>query len=142
MKTEKILNSIKELPGLRLQCILFEGPYPIAFTCTDNEEKVFFFICYQVTPEVIRYIASETSYETLIDMLKDKITLRDAFLAVSEKKYNIEFRGDYENIKVEYVKKDQLEPSILPTEGEYMEGEDDEFAEEIALFEERLIIIK
>lgn len=138
MKTEKLLSNIKELPGLKLQCVLFEGQYPLAFTCVDSEDKVYFFICYQVNTEAICFIVSETSYNILIDMLEDKITLREAFLAVSEKKYRIKFHGDYEDIIVEAVNRNQLEDAILPTEGEYMEVEGDEFADEIALFREEM----
>lgn len=137
MKMERLLSSIKEMPGLELECILFEGNYPIAFTCTDKECKVYLFICYEVNSEAVRWIASETSYEILISMLEDKITIRDAFLAKSEKKYMIEFNGDFNKIKVEYVDRDKLNSSILPTEGEHMEADDDEFEEEISMFRQK-----
>lgn len=137
MKMEKLLSSIKEIPGLELECVLFEGNYPIAFTCTDKESKVYLFICYEVNSEAVRWIASETSYDILISMLEDKITIRDAFLAKSEKKYMIEFNGDYNKVKVEYVDRNKLNSAILPTEGEYMEAEDDEFEEEISMFKQK-----
>ena len=52
------------------------------FTC-KNGEDVYLFICCLVNFEKIQWIGSKTTYENLIELLKNEITIRKAFLNVT-----------------------------------------------------------
>ena len=104
------------------------------FTC-KNGEDVYLFICYLVNFEKIQWIGSKTTYENLIELLKNEITIRKAFLNVTNEKIVIEYNGE----KVDYsVKKaNDIPEKMLPTSGEYMDAEDGEFDKEILEFKKR-----
>ena len=121
------------------------GKYPVLFTC-KNDKDIYLFICYYVNSEKIKWIGTRTTYDNLIDLLENKITIRDAFLNVTNNKIMIEYNGK----AVEYeLKKYQLEfevlsetsseipDEILPTVGEYMDVEEGEYEEEIVEFKKR-----
>ena len=58
------------------------GKYPVLFTC-KNDKDIYLFICYYVNSEKIEWIGTRTTYDNLIDLLENKITIRDAFLNVT-----------------------------------------------------------
>ena len=45
MKIEKIFRKIPDFQGIVLDTILFEGKYPVLFTC-KNDKDIYLFICY------------------------------------------------------------------------------------------------
>ena len=58
------------------------GKYPVLFTC-KNDKDIYLFICYYVNSEQIKWIGTRTTYDNLIDLLENKIAIRDAFLNVT-----------------------------------------------------------
>lgn len=72
------------------------------------------FICCLVNFEKIQWIGSKTTYENLIELLKNEITIRKAFLNVTNEKIVIEYNGE----KVDYsVKKaNDIPEKMLPFE--------------------------
>lgn len=75
---------------------------------------------------------TRTNYNVLIELLENRITIRDAFLMVTEEKAVIEYNGG--DVTYNIVKSGDIQNNLLPTAGEYMDAEDDEYAEEIAAF--------
>ena len=76
------------------------GKYPVLFTC-KNDKDIYLFICYYVNSEKIKWIGTRTTYDNLIDLLENKITIRDAFLNVTNNKIMIEYNGkavEYERL--------------------------------------------
>lgn len=134
MKLKNILRNVPKVENLELDMILFESQYPVLFTCR-TEKDVFLFLCCLVNAEKMQWIATKTDYETLIALLSDEITIRDAFLQVSDEKMIIEYDGICTNSF--FVNKDKIPSALLPTAGEYMEAEENEYAEEIAVFRKR-----
>lgn len=134
MKMEAILKQISIFKEPLMDMILFESTYPVLFTCTDGKE-VFLFSCCLVNAKIMKWIGTKTSYDVLIQLLQDKITIRDAFLSVDKEMLVIEYDG--ETVRCDIVDKLKVTAELLPTAGEYMDVEDDEYVEEIAIFEER-----
>lgn len=134
MDVEKILRKIPDFQNIILDIILFESKYPVLFTC-KNEKDIYLFICCLANTERIKWIGTQTSYDNLIELLENRITIRDAFLNVSENKIVI----DYDGINIDYSLKkgSDIPEKFLPTEGEYMDAEEDEYAEEIEVFRKR-----
>lgn len=137
MNLEKILSERNKNHSFRMERIILEDRYPILFTC-KKDKRVFIFICHSVNADSIQWIASETSYQNIINMLSDKITLRDAFLNISETKYMLKFDGrELQCIK---CNKYEIPSEFLPTADEYMEADKGEFDEEIAFFKNMMKI--
>lgn len=78
------------------------------------------------------WIGTVTDYDNLIQLLQNKVTIRDAFMAVTEDKMMITYDGYQTMFRL--VKRDRIPEDILPTDGEFMDADEDEFSEEIAEF--------
>lgn len=129
-----ILKKVPMFKDLSLDIILFESKYPILFTCKNGNE-IYLFLCCLVNSKIVKWIGTKTTYETLIELLQNKLTIRDAFFSVTDEKIIINYNG--QNVESQIVDKTMIPPELLPTFGEYMDAEEDEFAEEIAEFESR-----
>lgn len=134
MNIEKIFRKIIEFEKLTIDTVLFEGKYPILFTC-KNGDDIYLFICCLVHAELMKWIGTQTDDNTLIELLENMVTIRDAFLGVTDEKIMIEYNGqtvNYSKLKSEEIPKD-----LLPSDGEFMDAQEGEFAEEIAAFKLR-----
>lgn len=134
MKVENIFRSIPDFSSIVLDKILFESKYPVMFTC-KNEKDVYLYICCLVTADKVEWIGTKTTYDNLIRLLENKITIREAFLNITEDKIIIDYNG--KNVEYRIEKGSNIPENLLPTADEYMDAEDDEYAEEIATFRRR-----
>lgn len=134
MKIEKIFRKIPDFQKVILDTILFESKYPVLFTC-KNGKDIYLFICYLVNSEKIKWIGTRTTYDNLIDLLENKITIRAAFLNVTNNKIMIGYDG--KEVEYELIKSSEIPDKILPTVGEYIDAEEGEYEEEIAEFQKR-----
>lgn len=134
MKVENIFRSIPDFSNIVLDKILFESKYPVMFTC-KNKKDVYLFICCLVAGDKVEWIGTKTTYDNLIALLENRITIREAFLNITEDKIIIDYNG--KNVDYREEKGSNIPENLLPTAGEYMDAEDDEYAEEIATFRRR-----
>ena len=132
MNVEKIFQRIPDFKNIIVDTILFESKYPVLFTC-KNENDIYLFICCLVNASVVKWIGTKTDYDTLIELLENKVTIRTAFLGVTEEKILIEYDGQHVSCKMTA----NIQNDLLPTAGEYMDAEEEEYAEEIAAFKQR-----
>lgn len=136
MDVEKILNRTGYFQNLKLDTILFESKYPVLFTASD-EKKIYLFICCLVNAAGAKWIGTETDYGILIKLLKNQLTIRDSFLAGAKKKLMAEFSAETGKTTCIPTEIRDIPGAFLPTKGEYMDAEDGEYAEEIAVFTRR-----
>ena len=134
MKIEKIFRKIPDFQKVILDTILFESKYPVLFTC-KNDKDIYLFICFFANSEKIKWIGTRTTYDNLIELLENKITIRDAFLNVTTNKIMIEYDG--KEVEYELKKSSEIPDEVLPTVGEYMDAEEGEYEEEIVEFQKR-----
>jgi len=113
MKIEKIFRKIPDFQKVILDTILFESKYPVLFTC-KNDKDIYLFICCFVNSEKIKWIGTRTTYDNLIDLLENKITIRDAFFNVTNDKIMIEYDG--KEVEYESKKFSEIPDEILPTQ--------------------------
>lgn len=134
LNIEKVFSNVPRFKNISLDKVLFESKYPVMFTC-KNDNEIYLFICCLVNSNSIKWIGTKTNYDILIAMLENKVTIRNAFLSVTDEKIVIEYDGD----KVTYsiLKSDNIQKDLLPTAGEYMDAEDDEYIREITEFKLR-----
>lgn len=134
MNIEKVFSNVPRFKNISLDKVLFESKYPVMFTC-KNDNDIYLFICCLVNSNSIKWIGTKTNYDILIAMLENKVTIHNAFLSVTDEKIVIEYNSD----KVTYsiLKSDDIQKDLLPTAGEYMDAEDDEYIQEITEFKLR-----
>lgn len=135
MQIEKIFRKIPIFHDIKIDKILFESSYPILFTCIKNR-NIYLFICCVNNSDETKWIGTKTSYLNLIELLSDKITIRDAFANATDKKFLITKKVCRVNFyEVDF---EDLLQDLLPTVGEFLETESGELEEEILYFEDRM----
>lgn len=115
---------------LFIDMILAESIRPILFVCKDTRDHRYLCSCHCANEEKCEWLVAPVDRETIVKLLTDQITIRDAFtlnntqiLVVTKKKYEPPY---IQELPIEKVNE------ILPTAGYYMEAEEGEFVEEIA----------
>lgn len=125
---------------LQIDKILFESYYPVLFTCLDKNDGMYLCVCYQANADAFKWLLAKVRSETIIDLLSNKITIRDAFLKDRGDRYSI-FRSDGQfspPLDTDAELWDYKTSKALPSAGEYMDAEDGEFAEEIEYFKSKI----
>ena len=59
--------------------ILIDDIYPVLFTCVDDFENTYLSICYFADPSKILWLVTKTAPERVIDLLNNKVTIRELF---------------------------------------------------------------
>lgn len=126
---------IDAIGNLEMDMVLFESYYPILFTCLNEKRELFLCVCCQANSKGKKWLLTKTTPQIVIDILENKITLRNAFLQFPEVQYTILADGNNQEI-IEKDKNDwDYNSSVcLPDKGEYMEAEEGEFDDEIAYY--------
>lgn len=125
---------IEEWGELYIDKILFEVGYPVLFTCINDMRDLFVCVCCRNNEDGAKWLISRTTAGSIIQMLKNKISLRDIFLCGEGNRYSV---NSFEN-KIDIIKNDDEdwgEDSIyLPKKNEYMDAEEDEYKEELLYY--------
>lgn len=125
---------LKDYGKLYIDKVLFEASYPILFTCVNKEKTRFLCVCCQNNASGKKWLITKTEADIIVSMLRDEITIRDAFLQFSDVRISLFRNKDKE--RIERHNSDWETDSIyLPKAGECIDADDDEFAEEIAYYE-------
>lgn len=134
MNNEKYFTDIPIIGDLSLDKIFFEDVYPIFFSLISKEQKRYIGVCCELYGEQ-RWLISPISNSSLIQMLKNEISMREAFLTQNEEKCIIaHWSKDNPKLSYDFVDTCDLPECDLPLD-EYLESEDDEFAEYIESLE-------
>lgn len=129
--------NFKEIGVLEVDKVFFESYYPILFTCINERKELFLCVCCQADSKIRKWLVTNVSPKTIIELLSNKVTIRESFLKGKGLKYTIIYDVENKSYKIEEENAEDwnAETSVdLPTVGEYMEAEEDEFAEEIEYF--------
>ena len=132
MNTNIFLNEDENLGPLYLDMVLVEATRPLFFTCIDNNDRMYACSCHCADGEKCQWVVVPTTCEKMIEVLTDRITIRDVFDGSDEDVFLVTLYAGASRKVVEQVNLSQLPEDILPTPGYYMEAEEGEFDEEIA----------
>ncbi len=117
--------------------IFFETYYPILFTCVNEMQDLFLCVCCQNNKNGKRWLLTRTDENNIIEMLRDKITIKEAFLKNLDVQITVFLNDEY--IVTEHDEDTWGINSIyLPKEGEYIEADSEEFDEEIEYYQQRI----
>lgn len=125
----------EETGKLFIEKVLFAAGYPVLFTCRNASEELYLCVCCQANAEGKKWLLAETEPDIIVQMLSDKITIRDAFLKAGKKRFSIIQTCSSVRLEADSPEDWNEERSLsLPDKGAYMEAEEDEFDEEIAFY--------
>ncbi len=125
---------IDGLGNLKFDKVLFEANYPILFICKNEKKQLFLCSCCRNNGDERKWIITKTVPSTIVKILKDEITLREAFLEFKDIQYSITMMYNNSNTVIEKnnINDWHEEYSIfLPDKDEYMDVEEGEFDDEI-----------
>lgn len=129
-KEDIYFKNLQYIGDLKMSYIIFHYEYPILFTCTDKNNTLYLCVCCEIRKEQ-RWIITQTNNEELLKMLEDKITIREAFINKKFNHYIVRYYGEGIKETCEKVKVEEIDILDLPTEGEYIEAEENEFKDYI-----------
>ncbi|WP_312279650.1 DUF6575 domain-containing protein [Oscillibacter sp.] len=119
------------LPKLYMDLILFEGRYPMLFTCTDDGGNLYICSQYNVDGEKHQWVVEKTTSAKVIAMLSDRLTIREAFGEREENVFRVIRYSGNQTPSVQEITFEEASREILPTAGAYMDSDEGEFDEEI-----------
>lgn len=124
--------SFSETGKLQVDRVFLDAGCPILFTCINEQNELFLCVCCQSNIHGKKWLLVQTEPEMIINMLEDKITIRDAFIHSGDRRFTI-FQNEQLSIQSNVEEDwDAVNSIALPDAGEYMEAEEDEFAEDIS----------
>lgn len=123
---------------LNIDKIFFESYFPIIFTCINKSNQLFFVVCCKNNQDGCKWLICKTEPEKIVQLLKNKITVRNVLLESSER-----FSLNY--IHNEYIFDDTAadfnENSIyLPKKDSFMYPDEGEFDKEIIYYSSKQFI--
>lgn len=133
---KKFINTAK-YGELYIEKVFFESYYPIVFSCVSSQGDLFLVVCSRNNKNGIKWLIARTNAKDIIQLLSDKITIRELLLKAGDK-FSVDYqKGTYIiNGKTTDFDENSL---FLPTEDSFMEAEDGEFEEEINFYTQKQI---
>lgn len=127
-RNENVLFKINDLE-LKLDLVLVDFIYPVLFTCLDEFDNMYIAACYRADGQSREWVIADTTPGKVVSLLKNEIQIREMFLHVSLWNAVLLAEDDFPNIRPVTAK--ELDANVLPTAGEYMDADSDEFESEI-----------
>lgn len=136
---KKMKFDLPEVGRIAEDKVLFFGSYPVLFTCTDDRGGLYVCVCCKAEPDAKKWLITKTSPEMVLKLLKDQISIRDAFVRSSQFRYSIDWNSKNGlSVQRDGTDWDPDTSVYLPTKGEYMESDEGEFSEEIEHYEKMI----
>lgn len=123
---EAYFENIKNIGNLYIEEILFEANYPVLFTLRDTLNNIYLAVCID-TRKKQRWIVISSAEQIIINMLRNKFTVREAFEnSNSDVCFLISYVYDFpiEVVPTKYEDVDELD---LPSEGVYLGNSENDF---------------
>lgn len=106
---------------MKLDKILFEFEFiPVLFSCVDKYNNFYLCLCSEIR-KYQEWIVTAIEPKMMIDLLKDRITIYDAFKNLNSKKTIITYKE--KKIASEEKDFDEINERLLPDRNEYLEDE-------------------
>ena len=131
----EFLAESESLPELYMDMVLVEARRPILFVCKDRDEEVYIVSCHCSNGEKSEWLIQKTTHAKLIELLTDKITVRDIFVKGYDDLFVATLCAGQKKATVFRRNLQDIEDRVLPTAGFYMEAEDGEFEEELEILQ-------
>jgi len=126
-----------ETGQMKIERVFFKSVYPVLFTCRSDKDVLYLCVCFCSDKVAQRWLISETTPSIVIDMLKDKTTLRNAFLLGGKGRFTVSKElNNVETIASNVIDDWCAEESTsLPTADAYLDADEGEFNDDITFYE-------
>lgn len=132
---KKVAFKLPRIGSLWYENIFVSETNPILYTCVDKQNNHYICLFSVESAKLRKWLISPVEIQAIVDMLEDKITIRECLAQRKNKnpnKYTVVQVGNKLSCLInEPVDWDYGASKVLPTKGAYMEAEEDEFKEEI-----------
>jgi len=140
INNKPFFRNISNIGDLYLYYIIFEYECPILFVCKNKQEDLYLCVCYDIRDSQ-RWIVAPIDERSIIDLLTNRLTIRDAFAVYQckTKRVLVEWKNEYKDYyHSKKVSFEEIPDEYLPTEGEFVEAEEGEYQDFIILLEKRI----
>lgn len=125
----------KETGTLIVDRVLFETFIPILFVCENENKELFICVCHHTQNDQRSWLVAKTTADLIIQLLTDKITLRQIF--TTDPTIRLTITKTNKKTDIYHNEDDWLEYSPkLPAEA-YLDADGDEYAEDIAYYKNK-----
>ena len=101
---------------------LFSNHAPIFFICKNNKKDLYLCVMFSSNGYAKNWLLTQVSTKTLLDLIRNKITIRESFLIDTYDKYSLALTNKGYTVKVNDAIDWNPETSYnLPTAGEYLD---------------------
>lgn len=108
----------KAFGQLNIEEILVTFDIPLLFVCKDDHDERYLGLCINEEAEEESYLIGKISISSLINMLSNKITMYDIFLADGQKMI---VKMSNKQLTEQEIKTNELSDDMLPDKGTYYE---------------------
>lgn len=123
---------------LMVDLILADYQYPILFTCVDENKSMYIATCFHVDAEKQEFLIANTSPETVKELLTNKRTIRNVFPDGDGTVYVATVYKLIDAPTVNESRAADVNSTYFPSNGIFMDAEDDEFEDEISILDARI----
>lgn len=123
---------------LRLDLVLVEFRHPILFTCLDESGTMYLATCFRADAQERCWLIAETTPQEVIALLRNRISIREAFPSGKAAVYYAEQTLGKKTPVVKRCRAEEVPETCFPTSGMFMDGDEEEFQEELAVLERRV----
>ncbi len=125
---------------LFIDLVLVEYHYPILFTCLDDQGTMYISTCFHADAQEREWLIAQTTPKAIIDLLRNSVSIRDIFPKDDTLVYLAAKCKDIQKTKIQTLKAGEVPEKIFPTAGMFMDADEDEFLEELAILRKRLLV--
>lgn len=136
------MDKIIEITGygkLEIERVIFESSEPLLFTCISDKKVRFIVVSIHNDCNEKRWLVSKIEVDDILLLLDDKITIRNSFLRGGDTDRYTVFKGlsGFRTLNALEDQEHWNDKSLwLPTVGECLDVDGDEFAEEVAYYQQ------
>lgn len=127
---------LKEFKNLKLDKILFEAKSPVLFTAVAENNDPYLFLRLHEDGDKVIWSATKTTYNLLILLLENKLTIADTFMLGDVLKYAAILTKN--ELEFKTFSRHKCPYEFLPRSDEYLGAENGEYGEEISEFKKRM----
>lgn len=115
-------KDVPEFGDLELDHIFLENGYPVLFTCRNGKE-IYLCVCRTVIGTQ-KWVVSKISFQTLEDMIMNRVSIRDAFVKDNNLSCIIKWNKKDKCEKYNIVKSNTLTDEDLPSKNVFLEDDE------------------
>ncbi len=135
MYNNPFFTAVPDVGDLNLEEIIVDDICPIFFTLISEKGQRYISVCCELYEEQ-RWVVAPISSAGLIELLTNKLSMKDAFFTQNNEECIIaHWSKDNPVLRYEKAAPDELPEQDLPLD-EMLEAEDDEFAEYIQIIQD------